>query len=476
MHKVLIRPLRFEDASVSWKWRNDPEVWKHTGSRPNIVITEEIEKQWVLEKLEEHNSARFAIEVDDVYVGNIQLTNIVEKETAEYHVFIGDKSYWGKGVASLATAQIIRYAKNLLNLQSLYLHVRPENISAIKVYEKSGFVKINDDVKMTLDLLKAKIPLVSVFMMAYNHEKYISEAIDGVLMQKTNFDFDIVIGEDCSTDNTRQIILDYQKKYPGKFKLLLHENNIGAIANQLDVFSSCTGKYIAMCEGDDYWTDPYKLQKQVDFLEANEDYVICFHNVQIKLEKEGRFVDDFITHDVPDTTDINDLLNENYIHTPSVLLRRNEQTIYDFQSMPPIPMGDYPLYLMTARYGKIKKLSEIMAVYRYGVGIWTAENVIKDSIINNFMIYNALIGKFSDDINKILLSRFRSAFKSIFNVDYYLVNKNKIDEYLSKNVINDTETLSMSLFKSEVNDREMKSIKKTAKRLFKLLLSRTKSH
>ena len=179
MNKVLIRPLRFEDASISWKWRNDREVWEHTGSRPDIVVTEEIEKQWILDKLKELNSVRFAIDVDDVYVGNIQLTNIIEKKTAEYHVFIGDKSYWGKGVASLATAQIIRYAKNVINLQSLYLSVRQENNSAIRVYEKSGFVKINDDVKMTLDLSKVNAPLVSVFMMAYNHEKYISEAIIG---------------------------------------------------------------------------------------------------------------------------------------------------------------------------------------------------------------------------------------------------------------------------------------------------------
>ena len=140
--------------------------------------------------------------------------------------------------------------------QSRYLSLRQENNSAIRVYEKSGFVKINDDVKMILDLSKVNAPLVSVFMMTYNHEKYISEAIEGVLMQNTNFDFDIVIGEDCSTDNTRQIILDYQRKYPGKFKLLLHKENIGAMANQMAVLQACSGKYIAMCEGDDYWIDP----------------------------------------------------------------------------------------------------------------------------------------------------------------------------------------------------------------------------
>lgn len=318
--------------------------------------------------------------------------------------------------------------------------------------------------------------IVSICMITYNHEKFISEAIEGVLMQKTTFPIELIIGEDCSTDNTRKIVAEYAEKYPEIIRPLLPEKNLGMMKNFIDTMQAATGTYIALCEGDDYWTDPYKLQKQVDFLEANEEYSICFHNVQIKLEKEEKFVDDFITHDMPETSDIYDLLTENYIHTPSVLFRSNEQSINDLQSMPPIPMGDYPLYLLIARNGKIKKISEIMAVYRYGVGVWTADNVIKDSKLNNFMLYNALIGKFSEDINKIILSRFESAFKSIFNEDYYLVSKRKIDEYLSKNVINDTESLSMSLFKSEINDRELKSIKKTAKRLFKLLLLRISNH
>jgi len=136
-------------------------------------------------------------------------------------------------------------------------------------------------------------PTVSVFMMAYNHEKYINQAIECILMQKTNFNFDIVIGEDFSTDKTRQIILDYQLKYPSKFKLLLHKKNIGAMANQMAVLKACTGKYIALCEGDDYWTDPYKLQKQVDFMDANEGYSMCGHRFQYFYQETGEFKDDY---------------------------------------------------------------------------------------------------------------------------------------------------------------------------------------
>jgi glycosyltransferase involved in cell wall biosynthesis len=115
-------------------------------------------------------------------------------------------------------------------------------------------------------------PLVSVIVLVYNHEKYIADALDGILMQKVNFDYEIVLGEDCSTDKSREIIFKYAQKYPDKFNLILHEHNIGAIANQMAALSACTGKFIAFCEGDDYWTDPWKLHKQVNFLEENPEY------------------------------------------------------------------------------------------------------------------------------------------------------------------------------------------------------------
>ena len=114
-------------------------------------------------------------------------------------------------------------------------------------------------------------------MITYNHEPYIAEAIEGVLMQKCSFPIELVIGEDCSTDNTRKICEEYANKSE-LIKLLPTETNLGMMPNFIRTLQSCTGKYIAMCEGDDYWTDPLKLQKQVDFLEANAEYVLTFHN------------------------------------------------------------------------------------------------------------------------------------------------------------------------------------------------------
>ncbi len=117
-------------------------------------------------------------------------------------------------------------------------------------------------------------PKLSVVFITYNHEPFIRKALDGVLMQETDFDFKIVVGEDCSTDNTRAILLEYKEKYPEKIKLLFREKNLGCpTLNVYQTAMECRGEYLAFLEGDDYWTDPHKLQKQVDFLESHPDYM-----------------------------------------------------------------------------------------------------------------------------------------------------------------------------------------------------------
>jgi RimJ/RimL family protein N-acetyltransferase len=147
MYDVIIKPLEEKNAEISWKWRNDPEIWEYTGSRPNIEITPDIEKKWIKNVLLETNSKRFAIIVDDVYVGNVQLTNI-SRSDAEYHIFIGNKKYWGKGIAYSATKQILTFANKVLKLKSVFLYVNSENVTAIKLYEKIGFKRISKKIKM----------------------------------------------------------------------------------------------------------------------------------------------------------------------------------------------------------------------------------------------------------------------------------------------------------------------------------------
>lgn len=137
------------------------------------------------------------------------------------------------------------------------------------------------------------LPRVSVEMITYNHAPYIVQAIEGVVCQKTNFPFELVISDDCSSDGTREICQKYAEQYPDKIKLLLPDKNLGMSENATFCLSNCKGEYIAICEGDDYWTDPSKLQRQVDFLDANPDYAFCCHRFKIYDQEEGRWEDDY---------------------------------------------------------------------------------------------------------------------------------------------------------------------------------------
>lgn len=125
--------------------------------------------------------------------------------------------------------------------------------------------------------------ILSVWVVTYNQEKYISQCLDSILEQKTNFEFEIVIGEDHSTDSTREICEQYAKKY-NNITLLPLEDNLGLVKNWERTLNACTGKYVAMCEGDDFWTNENKLQVQVDFLESNPAFSISFHKVNVFFE------------------------------------------------------------------------------------------------------------------------------------------------------------------------------------------------
>jgi len=258
--------------------------------------------------------------------------------------------------------------------------------------------------------------MVSVDMITYKHEAYIAQAIEGVLMQKTDFDFDLVICDDFSPDSTEQIIRDIISTHPKGhlIKYFRHPKNIGMQANGLFAVQQCHGKYIALCEGDDYWTNPQKLQKQVDFLEANEDYVLTFHPVKI-LKPDGSFAEDFITT-VPENYETQETLarSGNYIHTPSVVFRNIIKTFPPEFSLSPI--GDYFLYMILAKHGKMKMLEGEMAVYRYGVGIFSLQSKIEKAKAS-FKLYSLLIS-YSDNtyINQILVEKLLSGINYFENL------------------------------------------------------------
>jgi len=210
-------------------------------------------------------------------------------------------------------------------------------------------------------------PMVSVLMITYNHESYIAQAIEGVLMQKTDFAIEIVIGEDCSTDRTREIVLDYQKKYPELIRVIISDNNVGMMNNSKRTMAACRGKYMAICEGDDYWTDPYKLQKQVDFLEANEDCTLCFHATKFIYENnpERNFVHrpKKIPANCKFTMKHAILGGGGFMATNSMLFHR-EYILERPKWMDEAPVGDLPLMLLLASKGKMGFIDDVMSVYR----------------------------------------------------------------------------------------------------------------
>jgi glycosyltransferase involved in cell wall biosynthesis len=186
-------------------------------------------------------------------------------------------------------------------------------------------------------------------------------------MQKTNFDFEAIIGDDCSTDGTVEIIRDFAKRYPKIIKPVFREKNIGATKNYLNILSSCKGQYIAVCEGDDFFTDIQKLQIQADYMDKNPDCSLCFHPTLVIFEnKEEKDYCFPAVHNQKLFT-LNKLIIENFIQTNSVMYRRQE-----YKSIPTdIIPGDWFVHIYHARLGRIGFINRVMSTYRkHAGGIW----------------------------------------------------------------------------------------------------------
>jgi glycosyltransferase involved in cell wall biosynthesis len=209
---------------------------------------------------------------------------------------------------------------------------------------------------------------VSVCMITYNQEKYIEQAIESVMMQETDFDYELVIGEDCSTDRTREIGIAYQNKYPDKIHLLLHDKNLGMMQNFVQTYRACSGQYIALLDGDDYWTLATKLQLQASFLDVNLHHAMCFTRASVFSEIEGHVLYYLPTPQYQGPIlSIEDLLRFNSIATCSVMLRGGLLPEFP-EGFLSLKMGDWPLYIMLAQYGKIGYIDQVAATYRIHQG------------------------------------------------------------------------------------------------------------
>jgi glycosyltransferase involved in cell wall biosynthesis len=229
--------------------------------------------------------------------------------------------------------------------------------------------------------MSSDVPKVSVRLPCYNEEKNIAQAIESILVQRTDFEIEIVVGDDFSTDKTSQIISEYAHKHPQVIRVLKREKGdhynqlrqkYGRSYNYVDILYNCRGSYVAQLDGDDYWTSPDKLQRQADFLDANPDCSVCFHDVECLYENgENPKYAIAVPKVRKERYTLEDLLRKNFMVHSSVMFRRGL-----FGEFPGIFLGIYPadwvLHILNAQYGDIGHISEVMGVYRvHSGGVWS---------------------------------------------------------------------------------------------------------
>ncbi len=230
---------------------------------------------------------------------------------------------------------------------------------------------------------------VSVLVITYNHRRFIEQSLDSILRQQTTFDFEVVIGEDGSTDGTRDIVRSYHRRHVDKIRLLLPEKNLGMMANFIQTFQACRGEYIAILEGDDYWTVTGKLQRQVDFLDAHPECSECFHDVEVVGEGAPDDTNPFALANKKPLYSLEDIAAGNFIPTCSMMMRARS-----FPEFPDwylaMPMADWPLHVMNAERGPIGYLPEHMAAYRrHEGGVWSSNSRL--ATLNKSLFAIALI-------------------------------------------------------------------------------------
>lgn len=211
----------------------------------------------------------------------------------------------------------------------------------------------------------------SVLMITYNHRDFIAQAIESVLSQQTSFDYELVIGDDCSTDGTREIVQDFQAMRPGRVRLLPAEPNLGVVGNFVRTYHGCRGQYVALLEGDDRWTSPDKLQAQVEYLDAHLECAACFHATKVFHEADDVPARDCFPIMRRRTYGIEDLLESNFMYTCSVTFRNH--LFGDFPKwFHTMRVADWPLHVLNAEHGKIGYLDRVMSAYRiHPGGVWS---------------------------------------------------------------------------------------------------------
>ena len=300
--------------------------------------------------------------------------------------------------------------------------------------------------------------LVSVWMITYNHEEYISQALDSILMQKTIYDIEVIIGEDSSTDNTRKLVQEYERKYPAIIKPIYHKKNIGAIRNAFEYcLPKIKGKYIACLEGDDYWTDINKIQKQVDFLEKYSEYGMVHSDADYLYQKDNLLIKNYNKKNkilIP----IGNIFHNLILPDSSMLIKTATSTIrkdvidkyFDYKTAlkNKWELTDLALYLEIAYNSKIHYMDDSTAVYRLQEeSASRTSSALKKYEFHKsvFNIYDYYLNKYS--INKDIKKQVAIRFSKCMIIDAYNIKDKSLSKksykYLKSNgiVLNKKEML-----------------------------------
>jgi glycosyltransferase involved in cell wall biosynthesis len=292
-------------------------------------------------------------------------------------------------------------------------------------------------------------PLVSIMMITYNHAPFIGQAIEGVLQQKTSFSFELVIGEDCSTDGTREIVFEYQKKYPDTIRVITSDINVGMIKNGLRTMKACRGKYMAFCEGDDYWQSLRKLQIQADYLESHPKCGMVFSDCDVyynRSKKLIRNVRNSSGYQSPEKFSIEQILGNEKIKrwpwTCTAMLRRDlsEQVIERdpyLHQREQFLLGDVQLWAELALISEVVYIPECLATYR----------IVEESATHNA------------DPRKVLLF-----WISLSEMELYLCDKHKLSGNIRRKAEQVWLDKSLQLAFHDRNDKLALEVKKKKQR------------
>lgn len=260
-------------------------------------------------------------------------------------------------------------------------------------------------------------PLVSINCMTYNHKAFIRQCLDGFMMQKCSFDFEVLIHDDASTDGTQDIIREYEVKYPDIIKPIYQKENQyskGIDPSLKYNAPRIKGKYIALCEGDDYWTDPYKLQKQVDFLESHPDYVMCSHRFNQYIQDKNFLEEEKDSTFQGADYDLKNLIGGKWLtQTLTVMYRRSALDLKEYESYG--MSMDIILFYALLKNGKGYCFPDIMATYRlHGGGVWSEVSLNQRRLIEfraRLAIYSV---ERSDSAAMFLLYQFAKAMSRVW--------------------------------------------------------------